>query len=99
MQKTISALAVLLTVMLGVTTARGEDPPSWLQAVAKAELPAHTDSTEAVILYDETTVTVKDNGERVTSGKIAYKILRPGGSKVATLVLPYDDETKINSVH
>jgi hypothetical protein len=69
--------------------------PEWLRGLAKASLPAYPAETEAVMLLDEQITTVKDNGEITTLYRGAYKILRPQGEGYGTVVVHYDNETRL----
>lgn len=73
--------------------------PDWLRSVAQQPAKHYADDVNAVLLLDDQETTVRDNGEIVTHARSAYKILRPEGKEYANLVLFYDSETKINSMH
>jgi hypothetical protein len=74
------------------------DAPSWLHNLASAPLPKYPDETDAVRLLDEQVVVVKENGETKTIFRRAYKILRPKGRELGTVVIHYDNETRISSL-
>lgn len=77
----------------------GDKAPDWLRALAQEKLPVYAGNPVAVALLDEEQTTVKDNGDIETLYRRAYKILRPEGtSDYGTLVIPFDDETRISSL-
>jgi hypothetical protein len=69
--------------------------PDWLRALADAPQKKYADDVNSVVLLDEGETTVRENGEIVTHGRTAYRILRPGGRDYARFELPFDSETKI----
>ena len=62
-------------------------------------MPAHDEKTDAVQLYAEKIVTVQSADKIKTQVRVAYKILRPGGRDLGTVVIPFDSQTKINWLH
>jgi hypothetical protein len=85
-------------MVLAVPAARAA-APDWLRQAAAAPAGSYPDEVNAVLIYDEQITIVKDNGEITTLYREAYRILRPGGHKRGHLVLPFDAETKITSLH
>jgi hypothetical protein len=73
--------------------------PDWLRGLAGGAQKKYADDVNAVVLLDEGETTVRDNGEIVTHGRIAYRILRPQGRDYARFELPFDNETKITYLH
>src|SRR5262245_49666279 len=73
--------------------------PDWLRALAQASQKKYADDANAVVLLDEGETTVRDSGEIVTHGRMAYRILRPEGRHYAQFELPFDSETKITYFH
>lgn len=92
------AALVWLGILLAVPAARAA-APDWLRQAAAAPPGSYPDEVNAVLIYDEQITTVKDNGEITTLYREAYRILRPGGHERGHLVLPFDAETKITSLH
>ena len=92
------AALVLLGIALAVPAARAT-APDWLRQAAAVPPGTYADEVNAVLIYDEQITTVKDNGEITTLYRGAYRILRPGGHDRGRLVLPFDAETKITSLH
>ena len=73
--------------------------PDWLRGLANTPQKKYADDVNAVVLLDESETTVRDNGEIVTHGRTAYRILRPEGRDYARFELPFDSETKITYLH
>jgi hypothetical protein len=70
-----------------------------MHTAASRPLPAYDDKTDAVVLYSECVVTALPNGKIHKTERTAIKILRPGGREFGKIGFPYDQETKINSIH
>jgi hypothetical protein len=79
--------------------AAGGDAPSWMHALVSAPLPPHDEKTDAVQLYAEKIVTVQSTDKIKTLVRVAFKILRPGGRDLGTVVIPFDSMEKITSLH
>jgi hypothetical protein len=75
------------------------DAPSWMHALTTAPVPAHDEKTDAVQMYAEKIVTVQSADKIKTVVRRAYKILRPGGRDLGTVVIPFDSLTKISNFH
>jgi len=74
------------------------DAPAWMHALANAPLPAYDEKTDAVLLYSETNVTVLSTDKIRTQVREAYKILRPGGREHGTVKVPFNAQSKVNSL-
>ena len=92
---------LLLSTCALVSTPRAAaaDAPAWLRALANAPMPAHDEKTDAVEMYSERIVTVQSADKIRTLVREAYKILRPGGRDLGTVVIPFDSLTKISNLH
>lgn len=91
---------VLSTCGLIITPqASAGDAPGWMHALANAPVPAHDEKTDAVEMYSERVVTVQSADKIKTLVREAYKILRPGGRGLGTVVIPFDSLTKISNLH
>ena len=98
--RTAALAACLLPLWLAVPSARANnDAPAWMHALVSAPLPAHDEKTDAVQLYAEKIVTVQSADKIKTQVRVAYKILRPGGRDLGTVVIPFDSQTRINALH
>jgi predicted transglutaminase-like cysteine proteinase len=75
------------------------DAPAWMHALVNAPLPAYDEKTDAVLLYSETNVTVVSADRIRTQVREAYKILRPRGRGRGTVVVPFNPQRKIRSLH
>src|SRR5437899_10170043 len=64
--------------------------PDWLRALSQQPQKKYADDANAVVLLDEQEVTVRDAGDIVTHGRVAYRILRPEGKHVADFTLHFD---------
>ncbi|MBB5059868.1 hypothetical protein HDF16_004597 [Granulicella aggregans] len=90
--------------LLGVVTQRsalaGKDSvPDWVRAAARQSLPTYPATTNAVVLLDETTLTVGPDGHAVRRHRRAVKILRQAGRDEADVFVQFDKESKILALH
>jgi len=74
------------------------DVPAWMRSVASNPLPKYSAETNAVLLYDETTIAVKDAGEVHSIHRRVYRILRPSGRDRGVFNVSFDKETKVISM-
>src|ERR1700726_2293171 len=97
--RSIFYFLLLSTCALNSTPrAAAADAPAWLRALANAPMPAHDEKTDAVEMYSERIVTVQSADKIRTLVREAYKILRPGGRDLGTVVVPFDSMEKITSL-
>ncbi|HWW17698.1 MAG TPA: DUF3857 and transglutaminase domain-containing protein [Candidatus Saccharimonadales bacterium] len=75
------------------------DAPAWMHAQASAQIPPHDGKTDAVEMYSERIVTVQSAGKIKTLVREAYKVIRPGGRDLGTVVIPFDATTRISNLH
>ncbi len=87
--------ALILLVLICLVTARaGDDVPAWLRQAA-ANNPTVTDKdAKAVVLHDETRVTVGDDGRVMTVTTQAVRILSREGRGEAVAATVYNTETE-----
>jgi hypothetical protein len=98
--RTLAALgAAALFLTLAPQPLVAGDAPAWMHALTGAPLPPHDEKTNAVLLYSEQILVVQPNGKIKKIERSAYKILRPGGKEFGKLVLPFDAETRITTIH
>src|ERR1700730_13839310 len=78
----------------------GGDAPAWMHALVNAPLPINIDEkTDAVLLYSETNVTVVSTDKIKTQVREAYKILRPEGRGHGTVLVHFNPQRKVKSLH
>jgi hypothetical protein len=91
---------VLACILLWVPRAAAAgDAPPWMHALVNAPLPSYDEKTDAVLLYSETSVTIISSEKMRTQVREAYKILRPNGRNHGTVEVPFDGQSKIDSLH
>jgi hypothetical protein len=96
----LRAGCVLACILLWVPrAAAGGDAPPWMHALVNAPLPSYDEKTDAVLLYSETSVTIISSEKMRTQVREAYKILRPNGRNHGTVEVPFDGQSKIDSLH
>lgn len=72
--------------------------PDWVKAAAAEPLGTYPTDTNAVVLLDETTLTVGNDGKAVEHHRYVVKILRPGGRDEGIAHVEFDKDTKILSM-
>ena len=75
------------------------DAPQWMHAVVSAPLPAHDDKTDAVLLYSDTNVNVLSADKIRVTVRRAYKVLRPAGREYGTVLVSFNPNRKVTSLH
>jgi hypothetical protein len=90
-------LAVAGLAFFAAAPARG-DVPDWLSSAASAPIPKYSDETQAVLLYDETKIVVKDAGEVHAIHRRVYRILHPAGRDRGVFDIAFDKDTKVLSM-
>jgi Domain of Unknown Function with PDB structure (DUF3857)/Transglutaminase-like superfamily len=81
-------------MILAVATGALASTPEWLRQAAQTPLPSYPDDANAVVLLDERITTVTP-GEIRTTYRKAYKILRPQGRRLGTVIVRFDNETQL----
>jgi len=89
---TLASMAVLAIL---VSMPAYADVPAWLRSAAANPIPKYSDETQAVLLYDETTIVVKDAGEIHAIHRRVYRILHPGGRDRGVFDVFFDKDTKV----
>ncbi len=72
--------------------------PEWLREAARTTLPDYSEDTSAVMLLNEQVTTVSGSGEIKTRYRRAYKVLQPEGRAFATVIVDFDNETRLTSL-
>ena len=88
----------LLTTIVPAYAAK-DAVPDWVRgAMAHPQTP-YAPEISAVVLLDETTLSVAPDGHAIEHHRHVVKILRPRGRDEAVVVVPFDKDTKILSLH
>jgi hypothetical protein len=78
----------------------GDSAPDWLRAAAQEKLPSYPSDTKAVILLDETQITVQENGQIYTRHRMAVRLLRPEARQEFDGVgVDFDKDMKVVSIN
>jgi hypothetical protein len=89
--------AVALLACFAAPTVAADSAPEWLRAAAREKLPDYDKDTVAVILLDETQVTVRDNGEIDSLHRGAIRLVRPEARReYGGIAVNFDKDTKIS---
>jgi hypothetical protein len=90
-----------LSVLFAPISARAskDSVPDWVRAAIAQPQPPYSAETSAVVLLDETILTVGNDGKAVERHRHVVKILRPKGREEALVEIPYDKDSKILSLH
>jgi len=107
MTQTALAVRIVRTLCLLALAAAGpgsafaskDSVPDWVRAAAQQTVPTYPSETNAVVLLDDTTLTVSPDGRAVEHHRHVVKILRPAGRDEATVMVPFDNDTKLESLH
>lgn len=91
--------AFLLVFFTMFSLAASAEVPDWLRSLAKQPTKTYDEDVNGVILVDDVTTTVKENGEIIHHGRLVFKILRPEGRDLAYFPVAYDSDSKINYFH
>lgn len=86
--------ALLFLILLSVpgALAVGDDAPSWLRQAATMPVPAYDKKVSNVVLVDNSTVTVGDDGLVTTSWTYAIRILNREGRDEAVAAIGYETD-------
>jgi len=87
-------LALALVALCAAPSLLGAEPP-WVQALSKVVVPAQSAATSAVVLTDDTLLTIQPSGETTMRFRRAVKVLTPAGRDHAYGAASFDDNTKI----
>jgi hypothetical protein len=93
-------LGQVVLVILGCSrVALAGDAPIWMHQQVNAALPAHDEKTDAVILFEESVLTVQPNGKIKKLDRQVVRILRPGGAAWGTIPFYFDPQMPITDLH
>jgi hypothetical protein len=84
-----------------VESAAAKSPalPDWVLQAANAKLPEYPPGTKAVVLLEDKMLTVRPDGKAVERYRSVIKILRQQGRSYATVVVPFSNDYKLNTLH
>ncbi len=91
--------AIVLTATASAFAAKQDSVPDWVRTAASQSIPSYSPETNAVVLLEQTTFSVAANGVATEHYRHVLKILRPQGREEATVVVPFDKDTKLVSLH
>jgi hypothetical protein len=86
-------LGCFFILLPGVTVFAGNDAPEWLRQASSASAPVYGKSVPAVVLLNERTITVGDDGKVTTFERYAVRILSIEGRNEARGSAPYTTDT------
>jgi hypothetical protein len=89
-------IGVFSCLLLQTSLAAGA--PAWMRAQLTPPIPPHDDKADAVILYQETVLTVTSNGKIKRLDRQVSKILRPDGQARAKPRFYFDPRSPITSL-
>ncbi len=90
---------VLLFATASAFASKGDAVPDWVRSAAAHTSASYSPETSAVVLLDDTTLTVNADGKAVEHNRHVLKILRPAGREEGIVHLPFDTERKLLSLH
>ncbi|HLF84359.1 MAG TPA: DUF3857 domain-containing protein [Blastocatellia bacterium] len=95
----IAQLPVLTAIALGlglgsVNARAGDDAPAWLRAAAGSSMPAFQKDVPAVVLADESVVTIEDDGRMTRNDFYAVKVLTREGRDEAVAHAVYNTDSE-----
>jgi Domain of Unknown Function with PDB structure (DUF3857)/Transglutaminase-like superfamily len=95
----VSAILIAAASLLSTSRlATAGDAPQWMHAVVAAPLPQHDEKTDAVLLYEERTISIQSPEKIRTHVRLAFKILRPSGRDYGIAEIPFNAQSKISGL-
>ena len=89
----LSGLCFLIVVLAAPALAFGDDAPAWLQQAAAMSVPTYEKSVPAVVLVNDHTDTVSEDGRVTRVYNYAVRILLREGRGYALVGAPYHPDT------
>lgn len=86
-------LCFVIAVTAFPVLAVGDEAPPWLQQAAALKVPVYDKKVSTVVLVDESTMTVGEDGRVVTVSSYAVRILNQDGRKSAVARVGYQTDT------
>lgn len=94
------ALATLISLSPAPAFAsRPDSVPDWVRSAAAQTLPVYPPETDAVVLLDDTTYSVAPDGRATEHRRKVIRILRPQGRDSGIVFVPFDNDSKLRSLH
>jgi hypothetical protein len=94
-----AALLAAVAPVSRTAAAAGDDVPAWLKAAAAATAPAYDKRVNAVVLYNERSVAVEEDGRVVTTTNYAVRVLaREGRDEASAHALYLTDGGKVREL-
>ncbi len=84
---------IIISLSLLTLTAFADDAPAWLRQTASASVPSYDKQVPAVVLLDESRVTINDEGKVKTVNTYAIRILTKEGRSAALAREVYQTKT------
>ena len=76
-------------VAAGTAALAADEAPAWLKQAAAQQVPSYPAGTPAVVLVDESTITVADDGRTTTVARYAVRVLIREGRESCAVRVPY----------
>src|SRR6266851_5846762 len=92
-------LASLMVATLCGNAAAGVNIPDWVRQAAATSLRTYPPLANAVVLLDQTDLTVLDSGDYIEHSRHVVKILRPDGRDERNLAVWLERQERVNSIH
>jgi transglutaminase-like putative cysteine protease len=89
----ILAAALSSTVPRSRAAAAGDDAPAWLRQAAAASAPAYDKDVPAVVINDESTINVGEDGRVTTVTTFAVRVLTHAGIRRAAAAAHYETDS------
>jgi uncharacterized protein YxeA len=83
LQIRLMMLLLLLTFVVAVKAAPGDDSPVWLQQASAVKVPTYDKTVSAVVLYEDQTTTVDADGKSTKIYNFAVRVLQREGRDYA----------------
>ncbi len=86
----IRTLAIAVAIVAAsVSALAGDEAPAWLKQAAAQAVPVYPEGTPAVVLVDESTITVADDGRTTAVARYAVRVLIREGREYCVVRVPY----------
>ena len=98
--KSFCRRSFILILLVPASALHAKDSvPDWVRTAAAQKLPAYSADTNSVVLLDDTIYTVAPDGTASEHVRRVIKILRPQGRDDGQVVVSFDNDRKILSLH